>query len=416
MKKIISFLAFLLIWHCSFAQPTLEQISLTDNATKKLMLNELIKSNPKNGVAHFLLAGILNRFAIYSRNVKKNSLENLYVSGHYFSLADSAYNEYGQAIQLLTASDIKKNEKYFQDYKRRDLRSGEFVIKYEDIVADIEIRRGRLSNILLEACRDANSSSGVPTISPSEPMSSDRLIVKPIGKYYALLIGVSDYSNYKLNLIRPSIDAEKLKDLLEQKYTFEKINLIYLKNPSRQEILNSLFGLRKKITKDDNLLIFYAGHGMFDEDAGQGYWWPRDADSESPSNWLSNSDLRDQIRGIKAAHILLIADACFSGGIFRTRGTEKIKEASHDIISLYKLPSRRAITSGSMTTVPDNSVFFDYLYYSLDNNHSQYIGSQALFDGFRLKVINNTLQVPQDGIIAETGDEGGDFIFIKRNN
>lgn len=200
------------------------------------------------------------------------------------------------------------------------------------------------------------------------------------------------------------------------KYSFESSDVKLLLNPTRQDILSELYSLRKKLTKADNLLIFYAGHGMYDEDAGQGYWWPKNADSESPSNWLSNSDLRDQIRGIKASHVLLISDACFSGGIFRTRGTQSIRDASFDIISLYKLPSRRAITSGTMTTVPDNSIFFDYLLKTLENNANAYLSSQKLFDSFRAIVINNTLQVPQDGIISETGDEGGDFIFIKRDD
>jgi hypothetical protein len=40
--------------------------------------------------------------------------------------------------------------------------------------------------------------------------------------------------------------------------------------------------------------------------------------------------------------------------------------------------------------------------------------SQQLFDSFRQAVINNSMVVPQDGVIAEAGDEGGDFIFVKR--
>ena len=86
--------------------------------------------------------------------------------------------------------------------------------------------------------------------------------------------------------------------------------------------------------------------------------------------------------------------------------------ASKDIQVLYKMPSRRAITSGTMTVVPDNSVFLEYFLKRLRENQAPFISSQQLFDSFRSAVINNSNVVPQDGVIAETGDEGGDFIFI----
>ena len=156
------------------------------------------------------------------------------------------------------------------------------------------------------------------------------------------------------------------------------------------------------------------GIGYWDSDANQGYWWPRDASPVNPANWLSNSDIREQIRGIKTAHTLLISDACFSGGIFKARGPSSIREATLDIVSLYKIPSRRAITSGTLTEVPDKSVFFEYLAKRLTDNKERFLTSQALFDSFKKAVINNSLIVPQDGVIADTGDEGGDFVFIKR--
>ena len=82
---------------------------------------------------------------------------------------------------------------------------------------------------------------------------------------------------------------------------------------------------------------------------------------------------------------------------------------------LYRQPSRRALTSGTLTTVPDQSVFFDYLKKQLTENRNKYTTSQSLFDAIRQAVINNSMIVPQDGVINDTGDEGGDFIFIRKN-
>ena len=241
--------------------------------------------------------------------------------------------------------------------------------------------------------------------------------IKPTGEFYALIIGESIYDNPKLTLDRPAKDAAKFKDVILTNYTFDEKNLKLLLNANRQQIIAELYNLRKIINSNDNLLIFYAGHGFWDDQSQQGYWWPRDASIEEPSNWLSNSDLKEQIRGIKSAHTLLISDACFSGGIFKTRGAaELIRNSSLNIQMQYKMPSRRAMTSGTLTTVPDESVFFAYLVKRLAENKEKFLPSEDLFSSLKQAVINNSMVVPQDGVIAEAGDEGGDFIFIAKSN
>ena len=74
------------------------------------------------------------------------------------------------------------------------------------------------------------------------------------------------------------------------------------------------------------------------------------------------------------------------------------------------------MTSGTLTEVPDKSVFIEYLIKRLEDNDSKYSTSQEMFVSMRTAVINNspTGQVPQFGEIRETGDEGGDFIFVRR--
>jgi hypothetical protein len=238
--------------------------------------------------------------------------------------------------------------------------------------------------------------------------------VSPQGQYHALLIGNSLYKDRSINLEQPVEDVLKLKEILLSKYSFEEENIVTLLNGSRSQILIKLYQLRLELDQDDNLLIFYAGHGYWDKAVEQGYWWPTDVDTDNPSNWLSNSDLKEQIRAIPTAHTLLISDACFSGGIFKTRGVEDLRDANTSIQLLYRMPSRRAISSGTLSTVPDNSVFFKYLSKYLEDNENKYLPSTELFTSIRKSVLNNSHTVPQDGVIMGTGDEGGDFIFISK--
>jgi len=253
-----------------------------------------------------------------------------------------------------------------------------------------------------------------PVISQTDNVTS--LSVKK-GSYYALLIAVQEYASPEINrLDHPLQDARALRDELVTHYTFDERNIIMLQNPDRKAISKAFNDLRQRLTEHDNLFIFYAGHGIWMEDMKEGYWLPKDASGiNDPTDWIPNSTIRNYIRALKARHVLLVADACFSGGIFKVR--DPFLNPAASIEKIYAMPSRRAITSGALKTVPDKSVFVLYLLKRLRENSETYLDAQKLFISFKEAVINNSPnnQTPLYGAIAEAGDEGGDFIFIRRN-
>ena len=232
-------------------------------------------------------------------------------------------------------------------------------------------------------------------------------------RYYALIIAVEKYNDPAISdLDQPIRDAERFQNVINTHYTFEDDHTIFLKNPTKADIIGTLHQMRTLVTPEDNLLIYYAGHGYWDEEMQTGYWLPRDANQDNPVNWLPNTDLTNYLNVLKTKHTLLVADACFSGGIFKTRS------AFNNIMSvekLYKLISRKAITSGTLNEVPDKSVFIQYLIKRLDENNRRYLSSEQLFSSMREAVINNSPNIPQYGTIQNVGDEGGDFIFIRRD-
>jgi WD40 repeat protein len=234
------------------------------------------------------------------------------------------------------------------------------------------------------------------------------------GKYYALIIGINDYISSDISdLDNPVKDAQKLSETLLNLYTFNREDITTLKNPTLSEIITSLDGLVSKLTPKDNLLIFYAGHGYWDEKGKVGYWFPSDATKGSTVNWFRNSTLRDFIGSIPSKHILLIADACFSGAILKTR--DAFAEAPQGVQKLYDLPSRKAMTSGNESqAVSDESTFMRYLIERLAENPEKFLPSETLFSSFKAAVMNNSSNMPQYGVIQNVGDEGGEFVFIKR--
>lgn len=229
--------------------------------------------------------------------------------------------------------------------------------------------------------------------------------------YYALIIGIDHYQDYEItNLDNPVKDAEKLAKILESKYTFKNENISLIRDAKREEIINALDHLSRNVTPNDNLVIFYAGHGWWDQEANIGYWLPADARKNSKAAWFRNSTLVDYLKEIDCKHTLLITDACFAGAIFKTRSA--FDNAPKAIEKLYELPSRKAMTSGTLTEVPDKSTFVEYLINRLHENDQKYLSAEQLFSSFRIAVINNSDVIPQFGEIRGVGDEGGDFIFI----
>ncbi len=229
------------------------------------------------------------------------------------------------------------------------------------------------------------------------------------GKYHAIIISENQYQDTKINdLNEPQNDADNLTSLLVSKYYFKKDDIIRLVDPTRANIIDAIEQKRKSLTIDDNLLIFYAGHGYWDAGLKMGYWLPSDVKKESKSNWVSNSDLTLYLSAFESNHVLLVTDACFSGGIFKTRSIGDMEQGTK---RLYELKSRKAITSGNLKEVPDNSVFMKFFLKELELNQTTFLTSDQLFAKIRPNILNNSSTEPLYGVIHNTGDEGGEFVF-----
>lgn len=255
--------------------------------------------------------------------------------------------------------------------------------------------------------------------SPNQKVSSDTEELDLIfdaprtPKYYALIVGVNEYPDAGISTLQnPVRDAAMLAKTLAEGYTFEAGNISFLKNPTRGQLIDELDRLTRTISKNDNLLIFYAGHGYFDSETEFGYWLPSDASASSTGNWMANSQLKDYVAAIKSKHTLLIADACFGGSIFKER--KAFADATNELNKVFDKKSRKAMTSGALTEVPDESVFIKNLVKQLQVNTLDYLSAEELFSSFKTTVMNSSTTVPQYGDIKGAGDEGGDFVFVRK--
>lgn len=240
------------------------------------------------------------------------------------------------------------------------------------------------------------------------------------GNYYALIIGIDKYKGVWTPLKNAVNDAKAVETTLKDGYKFDKFKTLYNETATRSNIIAELEWLVENVKENDNVLIYYSGHGELKKELNKGYWVPADATSNSTSNYISNSDIQTFIAGIKSKHTLLISDACFSGDIFRGNTVSIPFESSEKYYSkVYDAKSREAISSGGIEPVMDggkqgHSVFAYYLLQALKNNTARYFDSGQLFEKIKIPVTNNSEQTPNFNPIKGASDEGGHFIFIRK--
>ena len=266
----------------------------------------------------------------------------------------------------------------------------------------------------------ANAARGIAV----KPVSPSGAKVK--GNQWLFVIGIDTYINWP-RLNTAVSDAKSVRDVLLSRYYFDKDHLIelYDEQATRRNILSRLRFLAKKARKDDSLVIFYAGHGHLDSITKAGSWIPVGSGVEDTSAWITNHDIKNYLRvdAIKAKHILLISDSCFSGNFFRGhRG--KLPEVTDTVIKkAYKLTSRQAITSGGLEPVGDegfgkNSVFSHFLVKTLKENQKPFLVPSSFFPDIKAGVAENAEQFPRFGSLKDTGgQQGGEIIlFLKQDS
>jgi uncharacterized caspase-like protein len=208
-------------------------------------------------------------------------------------------------------------------------------------------------------------------------------------------------------------DARAVAETFRNAYGFDVTLLV---DVTRADILGALTKLRKTLGASDNLVIYYAGHGAYDQEGDQGYWLPVDAAQDDPTNWVSNADLTSSIKAMLAKHVLVVADSCYSGTL--VRGLSVAVRDSEYLQRMIAQRSRTVLTSGGLEPVSDagsggHSVFARAFLSALADNVGTMDG-QELFARIREPIEANAEQTPAYAVIRLAGHDGGDFVFVRR--
>jgi len=257
-----------------------------------------------------------------------------------------------------------------------------------------------------------------------EPVSKKAVTPFNNGLYRALIIGNNNYRDEdgRWKPLETAVaDARAVKDLLQNTYGFSDVSI--LENATRRDVLQAFEKLSQKVLPNDNVLVYYAGHGFMESDTQRGFWVPVDAKGSDNTTFLRNSTIRDELTTLasRARHTLLVSDSCFSGSLLR-RGTRGISEAPDSEQYYKKVSNKKSVqimAAGGLEYVDDkykssdHSPFTYFFLNELKNNDRAMLTLSELSTNVEKAVANNVDQVPESGVLQGAGDELGEFIFIK---
>lgn len=243
--------------------------------------------------------------------------------------------------------------------------------------------------------------------------------------YRALVIGINRYAPADGNGWHPldtaRADAEAVAAILAGEYGF-RVRTLLDGEASRAAILNALDELATTGT-DGADLIYFAGHGAFDEKLNEGYWIPADARQringrDAKEDWLWNSTITRLIGASSARHVLVMSDACYSGALFRGDEPLRAQGGQAWYERAIARPSRYLITSGGIEPVLDSgsghSIFAQQVINYLQHAAPAVFSASDLGAALRERVAALTGQMVQMGPLPLGSHSGGEFVFLRK--
>ncbi len=239
------------------------------------------------------------------------------------------------------------------------------------------------------------------------------------GNYYALVIGIDEYRPPLARLKTAVDDARSVGTVLQTRYGF-RVTYLLDQKATRFNILDTLSHYRNTLGENDNLLIYYAGHGFSDREAQKAYWLPIDADSGNSPNRIIADDLTTGVRVLPSRHVLIVSDSCYSGALSRDADAPVPSDGEAAFLNrMLRSRSRTLMASGGDEPVSDgggdgHSVFANAILRALENSSQPMFTASDLFYGsVRQQVAGKSEQLPQYSIIRNSDHDEGDFVFAR---
>ena len=239
---------------------------------------------------------------------------------------------------------------------------------------------------------------------------------------YALFIATNTYDDWD-DLVNPVDDARAIELILKEKYGFKTE---FLEDPTYEDIYAKISEYNTQTFKpQDQLFVFFAGHGTFDENLREGFVAARNSliNDKGRTTYIPHSILRQRLDNIQCEHIFLMMDVCFGGTLdpvlAKGRNLDPYLAQSDKDVLARKLskPTRKFLTSGSKEYVSDgipgkHSPFAAQYIKALKETGGK--GSRILTVYDLLGYFDRLSTVPRFGKFSDKDDPVSDFVFVSK--
>jgi uncharacterized caspase-like protein len=237
---------------------------------------------------------------------------------------------------------------------------------------------------------------------------------------HALVVGINNYHRWP-RLEYAAKDAREMAALLKSQGF--QVRLLTNGQATRRHILASLKSIGESVDPNSRMVFYFAGHGQTEDLPGgreRGYLVPVDADEyDWQSTMLPMDKLNQQVKQLRAKHILMAFDSCYSGlGLVRSVARYPNQDSIY-IRKMMRTRSVQVLTAGSRSEqaleAAGHGLFTDQLLAALsgaaDINDDGYITATEIYAVLRPSITQKSYsrQTPQFGYI----EGNGDIIFLK---
>jgi hypothetical protein len=273
-----------------------------------------------------------------------------------------------------------------------------------------------LCGLCFNAAAQSQGGRGGGNVSGAVETADARRTVTAAGKQWAVFIAIDEYREWD-TLLYPVKDAREVKNILLEHYNINETRELYNANATKAAITQLFIELQDKAGPDDSVFVFHAGHGYNDERTKTSAWIPYNGgkDRVDQANWFSHLQIRSMLDSLKARHVFLISDSCFSGDLLdAARGDA---QAVSNYPAAYDRVSRQAMSSGASEEVADVSEFASRLKNTLLRTETPYLTPDYLLSQIKeLPTARRLNAIPILAAIPRSGHQlGGSFLFFRKN-
>lgn len=235
-----------------------------------------------------------------------------------------------------------------------------------------------------------------------------------VGSYKALVIGIDTYADSVIEGSPAAVTgARHVAEALKGRAGFD-VKLLINEEAGRASVMREFRGLARGMGINDSVLIYFSGSSHTDKASRKAWWLPSDARSDDAATWIADHEIQDAVNAMKARDVLILSDAALGDTMFGATHRLASRRDGEYYVGLFNKRSRWAMISGNTLPVADEggiSVFARGVATALSSK-GPCLTTMEMFSGMKKELRASGVLPPRCRSIRNTGDQGGEFVFL----